>query len=86
MIDITGIDKVKVLKALHDFSNESIVADCSRPLEDFQEIVKSYGEVYFETLFGRVMQVYVFNDELDTLAYDIYNGKGTAQRAIDSIK
>ena len=90
MIDITGLSKAVVIKALYDGAQVQglgffkatatpiTVADC-------QELVDS-GDLDFDYLQGRVMKIDLSGDQIDPRLYDRDNGSGAAARAIDRIR
>ena len=90
MVDIKGLDKARVLKALYDHSHVQglgrmqaapegfvTVAHCARLLTEHTS---------FDYLYGRVLKVELSGDEFDERLYDRDCGDGAAQRAVDSIK
>ncbi len=85
MVDIKGLDKARVLKALYDHSHakgkefEGVVT-----VERCAEILEK--NEYFDYLCGRVLKVYLSGDEFDECMYDLECGKGAAQRAVDSVR
>jgi hypothetical protein len=93
MIDITGLNKAKVLAALwnasrmqgisflgNNGSNHMTEEEANKILSD-----EEFEDKYFDYLNGRVMKVDLSGDELDPRLYDRDNGQGAAKRAIDSI-
>lgn len=89
MIDIKGLDKAKVLKALHDhshtqgmsafgiFTDNLTIADC-------REFLKKTKYVdYFN---GRVIKVDFSGDSFNETLYDRDCGAGAAAKAVDSIR
>lgn len=97
MVSIKGIDKAEVLRALYNASQPlgmGILHFTPQDMtkEEAAKILKEVGDrspsmVYFDYLQGRVMKVNLTGDEeFEEWLYDRDNGKGAAQRAIDSIK
>ena len=87
MINIQGLDKAVVLKALHDNSKAqgmSFMHLRSLSLEECQTIIDE-GNLYFDYLAGKVMKVDLKGDSFDPWGYDRDNGKGAAQKAVNSI-
>lgn len=88
MINIKGMDKGKVLKALYDNSHVQGLGFLSAidnfTLEDARELLKT--QTYFDYLYGRILKVDLSENEFEEWLYDRDNGVGAAQRAIDSIK
>lgn len=88
MVNIKGLDKARVLKALYDNSHLQgmgfmrasgpiTVEHCAGLLEK---------QTYFDYLYGRVLKVDLSGDEFDERLYDRDCGEGAAQRAVDSIR
>lgn len=88
MVDIKGLDKARVLKALYDHSHAQGlgVLQASGPItvEHCAELLEK--QTYFDYLYGRVLKVDLSGDEFDERLYDRDCGEGAAQRAVDSIK
>lgn len=90
MVDIKGLDKARVLKALYDHSHiqESgflqAVPDGVVTVEHCAMLLGS--QTYFDYLHGRVLKVELSGDEFDERLYDRDCGEGAAQRAVDSIR
>ena len=92
MINISGIDKAKVLAALFNASKQQGMGffDTSgatpMSLDDaakhIDAVTDSDGEIYFDYLRGRVMKVELSGDELNPRLYDRDNGQGAAARAL----
>ncbi len=88
MIDIKGLDKAKVLKALYDGSHIQglgflqAVNDFTE--EDARELIKT--QTYFDYLYGRVLKVDLSSDSFEEWLYDRDNGQGKAQRIIESLR
>ena len=88
MVDIKGLDKARVLKALYDNSHLQGMGfmQASGPVtvEHCAKLLKE--QTYFDYLYGRVLKVDLSGDEFDERLYDRDCGEGAAQRAVDSIK
>lgn len=90
MVDIKGLDKARVLKALYEHSHAQgsgflqAVPDGVVTVEHCEMLLGS--QTYFDYLHGRVMKVDLSRDEFDERLYDRDCGEGAAQRAVDSIK
>lgn len=89
MIDITGLDKGAVLKALYDNSQPLGMGFIHfvpgpMPLNEAQDIVSRCLD--FDYLKGRILKVDLESDFLDPWGYDRDNGQGAAARAIDAIR
>lgn len=90
VMDITGLDKAKILAALYNGSKqqglgfmcpegrESISEDQAR------ELLKDRN--YFHYLNGRVMKIDLSKDELFTGLYNRDNGHGAAERIIEELR
>ncbi len=90
MVDIKGLDKARVLKALYEHSHVQgfgvfqAVPDGVVTVEHCEMLLGS--QTYFDYLHGRVMKVELSGDEFDERLYDRDCGEGAAQRAVDSIR
>ena len=86
MINIKGLDKAKVLKALYDASHVQgmgflqAVPDGTVTVPHCRELLK-HG-TYFDYLYGRVLKVDLSGDEFDERLYERDNGRDSAARAI----
>lgn len=87
MINIKGLDKAKVLKALYDGSHVhglGFLQAVSRfTLDDARICLRETN--YFDYLYGRVLKVDLSGDSFDERLYDRDNGSGAAQKAISKI-
>lgn len=84
-INIKGLDKAKILKALYDRAHplglgflHFVPGDME--IKEAEELVKKY--TYFDYLKGRVMKVDLSKDELRTDLFDRDNGNGAAYNAL----
>lgn len=90
MVNIKGLDKARVLKALYDHSHIQgagflqAVPDGVVTVEHCAMLLGS--QTYFDYLHGRVLKVELSGDEFDERLYDRDCGEGAAQRAVDSIR
>lgn len=86
MVDIKGLDKARVLKALYDYRHgkELSQAGMGITVEDCAMLLEK--TTHFAYLNGRAMNVDLSGDEFDPRTYDLYCGEGAAQRAVDSIR
>ncbi len=90
MVDIKGLDKARVLKALYDHSRlqgmgfMQAVPDGVVTVEHCEMLLGS--QTYFDYLHGRVLKVELSGDEFDERLYDLDCGEGAAQRAVDSVR
>ena len=90
MVDIKGLDKERVLKALYDHSHVQgsgflqAVPDGVVTVEYCAGLLAKHS--YFDYLHGRVLKVDLSGDEFDERLYDRDCGEGAAQRAVDSVR
>lgn len=86
MINIKGLDKARILVALHRRSRTQgmgfLHPENDKPLtiEEAQALLAQ--ETYFDYLRGRVMKVRIEGNLLDPRLYDRDNGEGAAEFAI----
>lgn len=87
MVDIKGLDKAKVLKALYDGSHIQglgiLQAISDFTLDNARNCLSKTSD--FDYLYRRVLKVNLSGDSFDERLYDRDNGKGAAQRAISKI-
>lgn len=92
MIDIKGLNKAEVLKALYDGSHiqgmgfMQAVPEGTVTVEHCQQLLDFTGYPYFDYLYGRVLKVDLSKDEFDERLYDRDNGQGTAARIIHRLR
>lgn len=90
MVDIKGMSKAKVLKALYENSHLQglgffqAVPDGTVTVEHCEELLKK--NTRFDYLYGKVLKVDLSGDVFNEYLYDRDCGEGAAQRAVDSIK
>ena len=90
MVDIKGLDKARVLKALYEHRHVQgmgvfqAMHEGVPTLEYFSGLLEQ--GTYFDYLGGRVLKVDLSGDEFDERLYDRDCGEGAAQQAVDSIK
>jgi len=90
MVDIKGLDKERVLKALYDNSHAKgtgffqTVPSGIVTVEHCENLLKSTTN--FDYLYGRVLKIDIGGDAFDERLYDRDCGEGAAQRAVDSIR
>lgn len=89
MVNIEGLDKAKVLKALYDGTHVQglgflqVVDNFTEA--DARELLEH--ETYFDYLHGRVMKVDLSSDiEFNARSYDRDNYEGKAQSIIDNLR
>lgn len=88
MVNIKGLDKAQVLKALYDHSRPQglgfLQAGKTVTLEECAKLLEEHTD--FDYLGDRVLKVDLSEDEFDPRLYDRDNGEGAAQRAVDTIR
>ncbi len=84
MVDIKGLDKAKVLKALYDHGHVAVVSDGAVTVERCAELLRT--KTSFDYLRGRVIMANLSGDSFDERMYDLNCGAGAAQRAVDSVR
>ena len=90
MIDIKGLNKAEVLKALYDHSHcqgaswLQAVPEGYVTLEHCEEVLQTC--TYFDYFYGRVLKVDLSGDSFDERLYDRDCGEGAARRAINSLR
>ena len=89
MINIKGLEKAKVLKALYDASHVQgmgfLQARDSFTSEDAQKLIDENQSLYFDYVYGRVLKVDLSKDEFDEYLFDRDNYNGAAKDAIDAL-
>lgn len=92
MINIKGLNKEAVLKALYDGSHTQgmgflqAVPPGTVTVEHCQMLLNSTGYPYFDYLYGRVIKVDLSGDSFDERLYDRDCGTGAAKRAVDKVR
>lgn len=94
MVDITGLNKAEVLKALWDGSKAqgmsflSLIDEMTLEIaeEQIEENININGEIYIDYCCGKVIKCNLTFDEFGPWYYDRYNGIGVAQRVIDILR
>ena len=94
MINIAGLEKEKVLKALWEHSHTQGMSFLGLlglknegfTIEHAKEKVASNPSLYFDYVDGHVIKCDISGDEFDERAYDMDCGKGMAQKAIDHLR
>lgn len=92
MIDIKGLDKAEVLKALYDASHVQgmgflqAVPDGYVTVELCRELLDRNPCAYFDYMHGRVMKVDLSGDSFDERLYDRDNGIGAAESVIRRLR
>lgn len=95
-IDITGLDKAKVLKTLWDhshsqgrsFISKQRVDDSGFTIEKAQKEIDCYKghRLHFYYVYGHIIKCDITDDEFDPWLYDEACGEGMAQKAIDDLR
>lgn len=90
-IDITGLDKRRVLMALYEDARVQGMGILHARRE--RMTIAEAGELlapgqphYFDYVHGRVLKVNLAGDKFSPRLYDRDNGHGAAQRAVDAIR
>lgn len=90
MINIKGLNKAEVLKALYDRSHVQgmgflqAVPNGFVTVEHCEELLRE--TTYFDYLYGKVLKVDLSGDKFDERLYDRDCGIGAARRAINSLR
>ena len=90
MIDITGLNKAEVLKALYDNSHVQgmgflqAVPEGVVTVEHCERLLKL--DTYFDYLYGKVIKVDLSRDTFDERLYDRDCGEGAAWGAIQPLR
>lgn len=91
-VDISGLDKAEVLKALYDASHPQGLSFLGLPLagvtlEMCREAVtgREFG-IEFDYWHGHVLKVDITGDEFDPWLFDRDCGQGAASRAIAALR
>lgn len=86
MVDIKGIDRVRLLRALWD---RAVAAPFKFVVttETWDEAKAADAVRHYIARFqGRYIQCYLKEDIVDPHGYDMNNGKGAFQRIVDKLK
>lgn len=89
-MDITGLNKARVLAALYNASRPQGLGFMNyepTPMteEQAQEILDN-GQTYFDYLNGRVMKINLEEDEVNTWAYNRDNGPNAAENVVEALR
>lgn len=90
MIDISGLDKAKVLVALFNGSKQQGLGFLgsrgtgSMTYEKAKEVLKTQES--FDYLYGRVLKIDLSGEFIDPFLFDRDNGEGRAKKIIDTLK
>lgn len=90
-IDITGLSKAQVLKALHDAAKplgmgflQSVQGEMS--MDEANDWVAASPRLYFDYVLGRPLKVSLAEDSFSAMLYDRDQGTGQAARAIAALR
>lgn len=90
MIDIKGLSKAKVLKALYEHSHVQGTGILQAVPEGYITVSRCAAILKectsFDYLYGRVLKVDLSGDSFEERLYDRDCGPGMARKAIDSIR
>jgi hypothetical protein len=87
-LNIAGLDKAQVLKALYDNAKPQGMGFLHYqpdPMDIEEAKILVQDNTYFDYVKGRVMKVNLLRDTLRCAAYDRDNGEGAAQRALQHL-
>ena len=89
MIDISGLDHARVLKALYERAQVQGLGVLQAvqgllPLKEAEKLMAGSG--YFDYLKGRVMKIEISGTQIDERLYDRDNGPGAAASAIEGLR
>ena len=93
MVDVTGIDRKELLKALWENAKPAaffMVYGTNSPSFDIDEAMRDvrHGRTYVDYACGRCIKSDVFTEksEIDPRSYDREYGQGEFQKVVDSLK
>lgn len=92
MIDIKGLDKAQLLAALFNASKPLVLGylhpDNAEPMSisEAQKLIESRPKMHFDYVRGRVMKVWLGEDNLDPSGYDRDNGQGAAAAVVQEVR
>lgn len=98
VVDITGLDKAKVLKALWDHSKVhglSVIGTLGLSDKGFtiaeaqhciNQRIQGNHRLNFNYVYGHLIKCDITDDEIDPWLYDQSNGEGAVQSAIDKLR
>jgi len=87
-IDITGLNKKQILRALWENSKPASFFSMGIPTPaiDEDELIKTLESGYADYLCGRVIKTDFKTDSLNPRGYDRDNGQGAMQKVVDSVR
>ncbi len=89
MVNIRGLDKARVLKALFDAAlppnaaRQTPSSTGTMPLEEAARRISV--STYFSVIWGKKLEVDLSGNSFDATGYDAANGMGQAKRAIKAL-
>lgn len=98
IVDITGLDKSKVLVALWQasrmqgmsflgYTGDLDIQKAKKCIEEARHVgMSGKEEIYFDYLNGKVMKIDIAPDIIDTSLYDRDNGEGAGEKAIETLR
>lgn len=91
IVDIKGLDKAEVLKALWDGSHTQGYSGLFGPqelsLDDARKMIeKCNDDLYFDYVYGRVIKCNLSGDSFKSYLYNRDCGTGAAERIIDALR
>jgi len=54
--------------------------------KDINHMIANNREIYLTTYYGRMLFIDITGDYVETFNYDLYNGRNSAKKIIDSLK
>lgn len=90
-IDISGLDKAKLLQALFDRATPqdrslmNYYSNNKLGLTGAENALRN-GHGYVDRLAGKVMKVNMSGDRLDPFLFNQYNGAGTAEQVVQNLR
>lgn len=90
-VNISGLDKAEVLKALWDASHPQGMSFLGLPKGGFtlamaEDEVKNNPNLYFDYVSGHVIKCDLSGDDFDPWLFDRDCGEGAASRAIEKLR
>lgn len=90
-INIEGLSKAQVLKALHDGTRAigmGVLRDLGRDmtLEEAEALTRGDADLYFDYVAGRPLKVHLNGDSFDPRLYDRDAGEGRAEAVISAVR
>lgn len=90
-IDISGLDKARVLATLFNASKQQgagflqVEGEFQMTVDEAKVCLEGNHRKYFDYLRGRIMKISLKTDELNPTLYDRDNGLGSCEAALSSL-